>query len=46
MAHDLKLGLNTGYWGAGFMCLKGVDITPQVVTSSSALSRRWTEVIN
>ena len=37
---------NTGYWGAGFMCLKGVDITPQVVTSSSALSRRWTEVIN
>lgn len=37
---------NTGYWGAGFMCLKGVDITPQVVTSSSALSRRWTEVIH
>jgi hypothetical protein len=37
---------NTGYWGAGFMCLKGVDIPPQVVTSSSALSRRWTEVIH
>ena len=37
---------NTGYWGAGFMCLKGVDITPQVVTSSSALSRRWTEIVH
>lgn len=37
---------NTGYWGGGFMCLKGVDITPQVVTSSSAISRRWTEVIH
>jgi|GEM_PF-2967912 len=37
---------NTGYWGAGFMCLKGVDIAPQVVTSSSVFSRRWTEVIH
>lgn len=37
---------NTGYWGSGFLCLKGVDVTPQVVTSSSGLSRRWTEVIH
>ncbi len=43
---NVTKSVNTGYWGAGFMCLKGVDITPQVVTSSSALSRRWTEVIH
>ncbi len=32
-------------WAAGFMCLKGVDITPQVVTSSTSSAGRWTEVI-
>ncbi len=33
-------------WAAGFMCLKGVDIVPQIVTSSSTALGRWTEVIN
>jgi len=37
---------NFGSWAGGFTCLKGVDVTPQVVTSSSTASRRWTEVIN
>jgi hypothetical protein len=43
---NVTKSVNTGYWGGGFMCLKGVDITPQVVTSSSGLSRRWTEVVH
>jgi hypothetical protein len=32
-------------WAAGFTCLKGVDLTPQVVTSSSTTSGRWTEPV-
>jgi hypothetical protein len=36
---------NFNEWASGFMCLKGVDVTPQIVTSSSATSSRWTEVV-
>lgn len=36
---------NFASWNGGFTCLKGVDLTPQVVTSSSTASRRWTEVV-
>lgn len=32
-------------WAAGFTCLEGVDLTPQVVTSSSTTSGRWTEPV-
>jgi hypothetical protein len=35
----------TGYWGSGFLCLKGVDLTPQVVTSSSTAGSGWTEPV-
>ena len=35
----------TGYWGSGFMCLKGVDLTPQVVTSSATAGSGWTEPV-
>jgi hypothetical protein len=31
--------------GVGLHVLEGVDVTPQVVTSSSATSSRWTEVV-
>jgi hypothetical protein len=36
---------NFNEWASGFMCLKGVDVAPQIVTSSSATSSRWTEVV-
>jgi hypothetical protein len=36
---------NFNEWASGFMCLKGVDVPPQIVTSSSATSSRWTEVV-
>jgi hypothetical protein len=36
---------NFNEWASGFMCLQGVDVTPQIVTSSSATSSRWTEVV-
>jgi hypothetical protein len=36
---------NFNEWASGFMCLQGVDIAPQIVTSSSAKSSRWTEVV-
>jgi hypothetical protein len=32
-------------WSAGFVCLKGVDMEPQRVTSTSITGRRWTEVV-
>ena len=32
-------------WAGGFTCLKGVDLTPQVVTSSTTSAGRWTEVV-
>jgi hypothetical protein len=36
---------NFNGWASGFMCMKGVDITPAAVTSSSTTGRRWTEVV-
>jgi hypothetical protein len=36
---------NFNEWASGFMCLQGVDVAPQIVTSSSATSSRWTEVV-
>ncbi len=36
---------NFNEWASGFTCLKGVDLTPQVVTSSRPANGRWTEVI-
>jgi hypothetical protein len=36
---------NFNEWASGFMCLKGVDVAPQIVTSSSVTSSRWTEVV-
>ena len=36
---------NFNEWASGFTCLKGVDLTPQVVTSSRPDNARWTEVI-
>jgi hypothetical protein len=36
---------NFNEWAAGFMCLKGVDLTPAPVTSSTAFSHRWTELV-
>lgn len=36
----------TNEWASAFMCLKGVDITPEVVTGSSAAIRTWTETIH
>jgi hypothetical protein len=38
----------TSQWSAGFMCLSGADIAPDIVTSSSLNSggrRKWTEVV-
>ena len=32
-------------WASGFTCLKGVDQTPQVVTSTSAVTSRWQEPV-
>jgi hypothetical protein len=38
----------TSQWSAGFMCLSGADITPNVITSTSLNAggqRKWTEVV-
>lgn len=32
-------------WSGGFVCLKGVDVAPQIVTSSTAATGRWTEPV-
>jgi hypothetical protein len=37
---------NFNEWAGGFTCLKGVDQAPNFVTSTTPLSRRWTEVIH
>lgn len=36
---------NFNGWAAGFTCLKGVDLQPQPVTSSSTSAARWTEAV-
>ena len=37
---------NTDYWSSGFMCLKGVDVTPPIqVFSSARTPAGWTEVL-
>jgi hypothetical protein len=36
---------NFNEWASGFTCLKGVDLTPQLVTGSRPDNVRWTEVI-
>jgi len=37
---------NFNEWAGGFMCLKGVDVTPEPVPSATTSLNRWTEVIN
>jgi hypothetical protein len=37
---------NFNEWAAGFTCLKGVDLTPQVVTTTAPANARWTEAVN
>jgi Tfp pilus assembly protein PilX len=37
--------LTTDYWASGFMCLRGADITPIPVTSSTVQYNLWTEVV-
>ena len=37
---------NFNEWASGFTCLKGVDLTPQVVTTTSPANARWIEVVN
>jgi hypothetical protein len=32
-------------WAAGFVCLKGVDVDPEKVTTSTITSGSWTEVV-
>lgn len=36
---------STNYWAGGFLCLKGADITPIPVTSSTISIGGWTEVV-
>jgi len=36
---------NFNYWSGGFTCLKGVDVTPVPVTSTSSIRGRWTEPV-
>ena len=38
-------GTTINEWASGFVCLKGADLTPQIVTSSSSAVGRWTEAI-
>ena len=35
----------TQEWATAFTCLKGVDVVPDPVTSSSSATNRWTEVV-
>ncbi len=37
---------NFNEWASGFTCLKGVDLMPQVVTTTSPANARWIEVVN
>ena len=37
---------NFNGWAGGFLCLKGVDLVPQIVSSSTSTATRWTEVVN
>lgn len=37
--------VGTQEWASAFTCLKGVNVLPETVTSSSSASNRWTEVI-
>jgi hypothetical protein len=37
---------NFNEWASGFTCLKGVDLTPEVVTGARPDTGRWTEVIH
>ncbi len=37
---------NFNEWASGFTCLKGVNLTPQVVTTTSPANARWIEVVN
>jgi hypothetical protein len=32
-------------WASGFVCIKGVDVTPAIVTRPITVSRQWTEVV-
>jgi hypothetical protein len=36
---------NFNEWASGFMCIKGVDLPPALVTSTRSFNSRWTEVI-
>ena len=36
---------NFNEWAAGFMCMRGVDLPPDAVTSAITVNRRWTEPV-
>lgn len=36
---------NFNYWTAGFTCMRGVDLVPQPVKSTSSIRGRWTEPV-
>jgi len=36
---------NFNEWAGGFTCMKGVDLTPEAVTTSTTINRRWTELV-
>ncbi len=38
--------VNFNEWASGFTCLKGVNLMPQVVTTTSPANARWIEVVN
>lgn len=41
----LGMTANFDEWAGGFVCIKGVDIEPQVVTRPISVSRQWTEPV-
>jgi hypothetical protein len=43
---DVGRSANTVAWAGGFVCLKGADITPIPVQSSTVTGGFWTEVVN
>ncbi|MDN3921687.1 hypothetical protein [Roseateles violae] len=40
------LGATQTSWSAGFVCLKGVEVTPEIVQSNKIRSGSWVETIN
>jgi len=45
LTRTLSGGIQTS-WSAGFMCLKGVNVTPAIVQSNKVSSGSWVETVN